>query len=165
MITVGSYVIYGANGICMVNDKRCEKLCGTKKEYYVLTPVENRHSLIFIPADNIELLTKVKPLLTGDEILSVIRNTTDSEIQWIDDNKKRAEYFSSVIATGDRNELLKLIKCIYIKKTELAATNKKLWLTDENALKTAEKLINDEFSLVLGIPKNDVPEFIRKNIG
>lgn len=164
MPEIGSYVIYGANGICTVKDKRKEKMCGTKKEYYVLTPLDNSHAQIFVPTDNELLLGKMKAILNRDEILSMIKNIDTSDIQWVDDNKKRAEYFSSVLSNGDRRELLQLIKCIYLKKKELSANGKKLWASDENMIKSAEKIINAEFSLVLGIAPEEVPHFIETNI-
>lgn len=164
MPEIGSYVIYGANGICIVKDKRKEKLCGTKKEYFVLAPIENSHAQIFVPTDNSELLKKMKAILSRDEIIDLIKNIDESETVWIDDNKKRAEKFSSIISQGDRRELLKLIKCIYLKKKEMTASGKKLWAADENMLKNAEKTINAEFSLVLGILPEEVPHFIEVNI-
>ena len=34
MPDIGTFVIYGTNGICRIKDRRTDKLSGTKKEYY-----------------------------------------------------------------------------------------------------------------------------------
>lgn len=164
MLSIGSFVIYGSNGICKITDLRKEKLCGTKKEYYVLCPIENTGSMIFVPADNEELLNKMKSILNKDEIIDLIKNIGSDDIKWINDNKKRIETFNEILDKGDRCELLKLIKCIYLKKKEMSKENKKLWLADENALKRAEKIINAEFSLVMEISASEVPRFIEQHL-
>lgn len=164
MLSTGSYVIYGSNGICRITDKRQEKLCGTKKEYYVLTPADNPGSMIFVPCDNEELISRIKSLLSKEEILALIKSIGENDIAWINDNKKRLEVFSGIVDGGDRSELLKLIKCIYLKRKEFSANNKKLWQADENILKRAEKIINAEFSLVMEIPAENVPMFIESHL-
>ncbi len=164
MLSTGSYVIYGANGICRITDKRQEKLCGTKKEYYVLSPADNPASMIFVPCDNGELVSRMKSILSKEEIISLIRDIDESDIEWINDNKKRIDAFNDILDNGDRSCLLRLIKCIYLKRRELSDNNKKLWQADENILKRAEKIINAEFSLVMEIPAESVPGFIEQHM-
>ena len=48
-----------------------------------------------------------------------------------------------------------------MKKRELTEQGRKLSTTDENILKSAEKLVEDEFSYVLDIPQSDVGRYIR----
>lgn len=57
-----------------------------------------------------------------------------------------------------------LIRSILIKKKELALSGKRLTLSDDNMLKRAEKLINDEFAVALGIESGAVPDFIREKM-
>lgn len=164
MPDIGSYVIYGANGICIIKDKRKEKLCGTKNEYYVLSPVGSNSSTIYVPSDNNELVSRMKSILSKEEILSLIYNIGNDELAWNPDNKQRNEEFGEIIDRGDRKELLRLIKCIYLKKKQLNAENKKLRAADEATLKRAENMINAEFSLVLEMKPEDIPSFIEKLI-
>ena len=50
------------------------------------------------------------------------------------------------------------------ERKELSDEHKKLWAADEATLKTAEKMINAEFGLVLGINADDVPAFIERTL-
>ena len=164
MLQVNSYIIYGANGVCKINDIRKEKLCGTKQTYYVLSPIDNNSSTIFVPVDNEALVAKMKHLLKRDEIISLIEDVKDQFLPWISDNKERGEYYTILLSRGDRKEILSMIHTIYLKRSELSEQRKKLWAVDENALKRAEKIINDEFSLVLGITPDKVAGFIRETV-
>ena len=44
------------------------------------------------------------------------------------------------------------------------ARGKKLHVADERMLQEAEKMICDEFSYVLGIPKEEVPSYITNSM-
>ena len=164
MLQINSYIIYGSNGVCKISDIRKEKLCGTKQTYYVLTPIDNAAATIFVPVDNDALVAKMKQLLKKDEVLDLIHEIKDALLPWISDNKERGEYYTGLLSRGDRKEILTMIRTIYLKRLELTEQHKKLWAVDENALKRAEKIINDEFSLVLGIRPDMVPGFIHEKL-
>jgi RNA polymerase-interacting CarD/CdnL/TRCF family regulator len=57
-----------------------------------------------------------------------------------------------------------MVTCIYEKKRELAKIGKKLSVTDMTTLKSAEKLVEEEFAWALGIPQEEVPAFIRRRL-
>ena len=65
---------------------------------------------------------------------------------------------------GDRGEMLSLVRSIYIRKKELSAVGKHLPGSDDGLLKKAEKLINEEFAVALGISSDEVPDFIKKTL-
>ena len=57
-----------------------------------------------------------------------------------------------------------MIICIYEKKRELAKNGKKLSVTDQGTLKSAEKLVEEEFAWALDMDPKDVPAFIRRRL-
>lgn len=164
MFETDSFVLYGGNGVCRVLGKRRDRRCGTDREYYVLAPFGSTEASIFVPADNETLVAKMKKILSRDEIEKLIASLKDSAVEWEHDNRKRNDRFCEILADGDRREILTLIRSIYLKKKELASSGKHLAGSDENILKRAEKLINDEFAVALGIESNEVPLFIRNKI-
>ncbi|MBQ7228610.1 MAG: CarD family transcriptional regulator [Clostridia bacterium] len=165
MLELNSYVIYGDNGVCLVADKRKEKFAGVIREYYILKPQGNEGSTLFVPTVNEELLSKMRSILTKDEILDIIHSLPGEEVTWEDNNKVRGEYYSEVFEKGDRRELLLLIKALYEHKVERKEEGKKLWTIDENAMKHAENLVYEEFGTVLGIPQEEVIDFIMEEVG
>lgn len=160
MLELNSYVIYGDNGVCLVADKRKEKFAGVIREYYILKPQGNEGSTLFVPADNEDILSKMRSILSKEQILDIIHSLPGEEVEWEEDNKVRGEYYNEVFEKGDRRELLLLIKNLYNHKKERKEEGKKLWTIDENAMKHAESLVYEEFGTVLGIPKEEVVDFI-----
>lgn len=160
MLELNSYVIYGENGVCLVSDMRKEKFAGQIREYYILKPLNNLDSTLFVPCDNEKVLAKMRPVLSKEEILCVIHSLKGEELPWEEDNKVRNENYREIFERGDRRELLLLIKSLYEHKRQRKEEGKKLWTIDESAMKHAESLVYDEFSAVLGIKSEDVVDFI-----
>ena len=164
MLEINTYITYGGNGVCRISDIRQDKLCGTRNTYYVLTPLSGGGATIFVPVDNAALVAKMQPLPDEAEALALIDGLRDAPAQWIADNRERGEYYESVLTGGSRMALLSMIRSIYEKRRELGEKSRRLWTVDENALKKAEKIINEEFSLALGIAPERVPAFIRERL-
>ena len=129
--------------------------------YYILKPMKNDESTIYIPADNETLVGKLRRVMTKDEIDSLLLGMRDKEIEWNNDRRSRMEQFRTILVDGVTQKLLLMIRCIYMKKRELTEQGRKLSTTDENILKSAEKLVEDEFSYVLDIPQSEVGRYIR----
>lgn len=161
MISIGSNVIYGANGIYKVEDIREETFCGKPQKYYVLSLLDqHRRDKIFIPCDNENLVSQMKRILSKEEICALIKEVPSEPMEWIADTRSRNEHFKEILARADRLELMHLSKTIYQRKIEMSAQGKKIFLSDENALAKAEKILFEEFSMVLDIKREDIIPFI-----
>lgn len=164
MLEVNEYVVYGHNGVCFVEDCRIEKFGGEARRYYILKPVSNEDSTLYVPVDNDDLMEKMKDILTKKEIMTIIHSLPEDELEWIEESKSRSSSYDDIFARGSRRELLLMIKSIYKKKKERKAEGKKLWTMDDNAMKKAEQLVYEEFATVLGIEPNQVVRFIQDEI-
>lgn len=164
MLEINSYVMYGDNGVCQIVDRRKEKFAGQFKEYYILKPANNASSTLYVPTDNEHLLSKMRDILTEEEVVSLIKSIASESIDWVDDNRVRQEMYSDIFSRGDRRELLLLIKSLYAHKRERIEEGKKLWTIDENAMKKAERLVYEEFATVLNIQLDEVVPFIMKTV-
>ena len=163
MFKVGDTVKYGGNGICKITDIITRDFCGEATEYYVLQTVTGFDSIIYVPVNNELLCNKMQYLLSKEDAIKVIKDIPKGNIDWIEDVKKRTERFNSLLASHDRRDILGVIGLIYSKKFELQSIGKKLRVSDEHILNVGERAIFEELSVVLGIAKNDIPNFI-KNI-
>ncbi len=165
MFKKGMSVIYGSNGVYVIEDIRTEEFLGEKREYYVLSQPERRgNDKVFIPLDNEKLTSQIKPILSREEIYELIGKIPKEPMPWINESRARNEHFKNIFARADRVELMHLAKTIYLRKEEMTFQGKKIFLADENALARAEKVIFDEFSLVLDIAREDVIPFIMEQI-
>lgn len=160
----GQYVIYGTNGLCVVEDiKNMSFIKGEEKKlYYILAPVKAKSSTIFVPLNNEKLVLKMRDTMTKEEIDSLLMGMSDKEFEWENDRRARADMFHDIIAKGVTEELLLMIRCIYMKKNELMAKKKFLPTTDSKTLEFAEKMVEEEFAYVLEIQPGEVGDYIRK---
>ena len=83
---------------------------------------------------------------------------------WIENENQRKEAYREIIARGDRTELVKMIKTLYLHQQQRQAIGKKLHIADERFFKEAEKMLYDEFALVLNIKQEEVLPFILEQI-
>ena len=162
MLEINSLVVYGSNGVCKVEDLREENLSGIKRMFYILKPLGVSNSTFYIPANSEKVLEKVHKLMSADEIIDLINHMPDEDTIWIDDDRARTTQYKTMLATGDRRQLVRLTKTLYQRKNELESKGKKLRTSDENIMRTAEQLLFEEFSLVLGIPQEEVLNYILK---
>lgn len=163
----GDYIRYASNGVCLIDDIKSIDLNHSKnpKNFYVLKPIGGGSSTIYVPLENKELVSKMRYILSKNEIDSLINSVKQDKIDWIDDRKERNNSFKQIIKDSDPRELLKLVSCIYLKKQDLAGDGKKLSSTDENHLSQAESLIENEFSFVLKLDGLGVGNYIRTILG
>lgn len=160
MFNVNDTILYGTHGICKITDITEQKFNGSTNKYYILQPLHNTSSTIYVPMDNEKLIAKMRRILSEEEIYELIKAMPDKNGAWIENKNERNEYFRSILSNGDRAEIIKLIKIIYQHKEELKAIGKKLHASDEQFFKEAEKVIYDEFALVLNIRYDQVLPFI-----
>ena len=163
MFQINDYLIYGTTDVCQMVGMRTEKLTGgIEREYYILKPVYDCNSTIFSPVDNGK--TQMRRILTVEEVYGLFRVVPDADDDWIDNDRMRMEKFSEILKSGDRRDLVKLIKALLSKRKEQIENGKNFRSTDEGVMKAAEKLLYNEFALILDIRPGDVAGFIIEQI-
>lgn len=162
---VGEYVKYSSNGVCLIKDIQYMSFTGdSPTKYYILSPRSNLTTVIYVPLENEALTSKMRCILTKEEIDTVLPNVDKEKISWMENRKERVERFQSIISSGDTLWLLRLVACLYQRKQQVIKTGKKFSLTDENFLQQSERIIENEFSFVLGIDPSKVKEYIQNKI-
>lgn len=159
MLQINDYVVFGSTGVCQVTDITRENFGGSsEREYYSLSPLYVNSSTIYVPTDNKSV--KIRKVLTSAEIAQVIQKMPEIACDWIPEDQPRRLLFGEMLQSGDPYKLVELIKIIHARKTELTALNKRLAFSDEEIIKSAEKLLYHEFALVLDIKPEQVVPFI-----
>ena len=133
----GEYVRYACNGVCLVDDIRLDVPAGkgTPKEFYILKPVSNPASTIFVPTGSPALVEKMARLPNREELDQLILSVKDHPLPWIEDRKARLASFQTIVKACDLRELICLVVCISRRKRSLLATGKKLGASDETLLR------------------------------
>ena len=160
---INDYVNYKTRGVCKIEDLRPMKFDpdSREREYYILRPVHQESSQIFVPADNQTLIDQMRPVLSPEEIDRIILSVKDQSLTWEKDRKARSARFQEILSRRDERELLMLISCLYLKSKETA---NRLSSTDTQILKKAELIIEQEFAFSLKISMQSVGIYIRKKL-
>lgn len=164
MFQIGERVRYGTEGVCTVVEIREMKVSHQRARYYVLQPVNREGATVFVPLDNEALVAKMRTLLSAQQIEQMLAHVAQEEPLWVENPVDRKAEFGRILLSGDRYELLRMIRSLYETRRTLGSRGRRLRAADEQLLRDAERAINDEFAAVLGIPPREVPEYIRSKI-
>ena len=166
MFKIGDNIIYGVSGVMTVMDLRKERITGEEKTYYLLSEYgKTNSSITYVPVDNEKLISGMHHLLSKDEILAAISRAAElSDLEWIADNRQRAEAYRGILRSMDRLSILVMIRTIHNTGLRRAAMGKKNFLADEGVMQNAERILIEEFSIVLCISKDEVKNILDREI-
>ena len=158
----GDHVRYGTNGVCLIADIETMTSMDRRsvKDFYVLRPVAESGTKIFVPLDNPALLGKMHAILTREEINEAIRQSAADPLPWVGDRNRRSEAVKEILKTAEPFPLLQLCSCIHGRRLQLSQEGKRLSGSDEAILKQAERLVENEFAFSLDIPRSEVAAYI-----
>ena len=165
MFEKGHVFVYGASGVCRVEEICVRDYGAGKKEYYTLQPVFDLRSNLSVPVDSPVFSSHARELLTKEEVEEIILSFHETESEWIRNDKERMETFRNLLEGGTRKDIAALIHTLYLHKIELAEKGKKLRSSDETIMQRAEKLLFGEFAWVLGIDPKEVVPYIKEKLG
>ena len=160
MFQVGDQVVYGYHGVCQIVSMEDRVIDRKRVKYLVLEPVGEQKSRFLIPYENPAALSKLKSLLSREELEALLASETVRHSQWISDENARKQKYKELISGGDRGALLGMIHALHQHKKTQAELGRKFHQCDENFLNDAQKLLTAEFSLVLQIEPECVGKYI-----
>ncbi len=159
MFSIGDTVLYGNDGVCRISEITEKSFGSSTSLYYILVPVFNNRSTVFVPKDNERLVSRMQAILPVDEIKGLIE-ACDEGIAWIDADSERAEYFKSLISGGEFPKILNMARCILKHRDEIMSNGKKLHKSDENILKDAVRIVYEELAMSVDVLKDDIADII-----
>lgn len=163
MYDINDTILYGANGVCRVMEITHRDFGGQMQDYYVLKPVFGDQSTIFVPVKNEALTKKMRRVMTVEEINRIIEAMPFEDTEWVENENERKELFRGALTQGDPMGLVRIIKSLYEHQQEQQQHGRKLRASDERFFHDAEKMLYDEFALVLKIePEEVLPLIIEK---
>lgn len=160
MYQPGDLIIYSCEGVCRVECVGPLDLSGANRDkaYYTIQPLY-REGKIFVPVDTGVFM---RPIITRQEADALIRRIPDIEGEVYENRNLRMlnEHYQALLQSHDCEDMLQLIKAVYIKQKENLAMGKKPGLVDERYMKRAEDILYGELAVALGIPKDSVLDYI-----
>jgi CarD family transcriptional regulator len=148
-------VLYAMQLVCVIAEISKRDFNGNTDEYYILKPVFNSTSTIYIPVSSEMLSAKLRHLLSAEEIYSLVESKADESIT-IDSDDDRRERYREILSRGDRAELVSLIKTLHPRQEAQKERGKKLCDTDSQFIKDVVKMLYEEFSYILNIKREQI---------
>ena len=164
MYNIGDVVMYGTFGICKIESIEKRDFMGEENDYYILHHVYNEKNTFYVPVDNAQAVNRLHKVCSKADVDELIGHMNAEAPIWIDNEIKRKEEYSRIIKSGDKKEIIRLIKALYLHRKELYAEKKKLRSSDESYLTIAENMLFEEFAYALDIDRSEVVDYIEKHI-
>lgn len=165
MYQVGDIVVYGFMGVCRIEAIKADAAAiEVDKLHYFLKPLHH-DCLISTPVDNTS--TYIRPIVSKDEadrIIDMIPSIETIEYHNVSPQQLTQQY-ASKLETHDCADLVELTMTIYAKKQDAERNNRKLTAVDEKFMKRAEELLFGELAAALGIPQDEVQQYIIARMG
>lgn len=161
MFKIGEVVVYGAQGVCKIDCIQTKQIGKQSADYYVLKPLFNENTSLFVPVENKILTAKVQSVLTLKEAKALVEAVPQISLLEFDNENQKREQYKNILASGNREALIALIKTICAEREVRRNTGKKLNINDEQTLRKAEALIYNELAFVYGVKPDEAKAIIK----
>lgn len=79
---------------------------------------------------------------------------------WIENDNERKEVYTKILASGDHVAIISMLQAIFIHKKERESKGKRLHMSDEHFMKSAEHLLYNEWQYVLNVDQEGLVHYI-----
>lgn len=165
MYQINDTVFYGTNGVCRISAIEQLSFNSDPDDYYILRPVYNSSSTIFVPLGNETLCGRIRPVMTEEQLCVLLRRMTEGEPEWIEDNNQRRAVYSEILQSADPEKVLAVLRSLHSRSETLRQKKKRLHISDEKLFHDAERMIHEEIAYVAGIRMDEVNGYIEREVG
>lgn len=159
-----NYVVYGSDGVCVIQDIAKRSFQNVEREYYILVPVHKPAATIYVPVGNSKLESKMHKILSPEEIQKLIASMPEQDDIWIENEAQRKQTYQDILQKGDHRELISMIRTLYRHQEAKKLEGKKLHQADAHFLAAAQKMLHEEISVVMDIQLEEVVPFILQQL-
>ena len=156
MLKVGEYVIYQEQ-VCQIKEQKINEF--THLESFILVPMTDSSLKVNVPIDN----PNMKNLMTKQEIEDLLAKIKTIPLIEVDDKLLESEY-KKLFHSGNREDLVKIIKTTYRRNQARINNNKKTSEKDTHYFTLAENLLYSEIAAVLKISLEEAKEYVLQNV-
>lgn len=158
----GGYVVHWSGKVCKVLDVTVMDLMDKKQEYCILQPVREEKERIYVPT--VKAQDALRPLLTREEALKLIEDLPGIPPLEVKDEKMREKEYKSAFYSRDYYSIVQVVKDLYERKSKRMKAGKKPISRDVSQLSFVETAFEEEMAFALGIPKEEVKDFIAERM-
>ena len=165
MYQIGEKIIYGSNGVCIVEDIKMIAVPRTDEEkaYYIIKPMF-QECRISAPVDTKMFM---RPMISVEEAQALIDGLplVDAQPYFNTALRQLQDYYEKQMASHDCNDLAAMLIALYRKREQMLSQKRKFGAIDERYMKRAEELLFGELAVVLEVTKADVRKMVNDRLG
>ena len=161
MYSVGEKIIYGENGVCLIEQIAPLAMSGAPKDklYYYLRPLVGSGTY-FTPVDSGAYM---RPVISREEAEALISAIPGIEPAICNDNRFNHvdAFYKELFKLHTCEALVAIVKGLRHRMTERKTKSSRA----EATMKRAKEILHGELSVALGIEINEVEAYIASRIG
>lgn len=156
----GEYVVSGSKGVCVVEEVTTLDISGVdkKREYYILKPVYMAGSTVYVPVDTAE--GSMRRVMDRETVQQLINGMSDIAPIAATNDKLLEQEYRSCMKSNRCEEVLKVIKTIYLRKQKRLAAGRKVTAVDAKYFRIAEENLYGELAISLDMSRAEVERYI-----
>ena len=160
----GEYVVSGSKGVCVVEQVTRLDISGVDKEreYYILKPVYMAGSTVYVPVDTAE--ESMRKVLDREEAIQMIHDIPGISLIATTNDKLLEQEYRSCMKANRCEELIKVIKTIYLRKQKRLAAGRKVTAVDAKYFRIAEENLYGELAISLNMSRAEVERYITEEL-
>ena len=164
MFEKGEYVVYGSKGVCRIQEISHVDIPGVdqKRLYYIMHPVQNSGQTLYLPTDSTKAV--IRRVMTKEEANRLIHDIPSIEKLEVPNEKQREASYKQALQGCSGRDWISILKTLNQRKEERLAAGKKITALDERYLRVTEQELYGELSVVLGIEKENMHDYIQEQI-
>lgn len=160
MYSVGDLIVYGGTGVCKVDAVETKTVSGEERQYYRLCPLY-QSGTISVPVDGKVFM---RPVISREEAEAIIDAMPGMRAESFHERNftQLAAKYQQLLCSHDCADIAGLVVSIHAKKEESERAGRRFGQVDARFMKRAEMLLYGEFSAALGIPYEEVEEYVTR---
>jgi len=163
MYSKGTFIVHSTKGVCRVED-----ICmpdierGSDRRFYLLSTVGRNRAEIYSPIDGKGI--NLRPIMSECEASGFISHIPSIPSLSVSGVRNRKEAYRRALFEPYPANLVSIIKTVYERSSAGAGSRKKLAAFELEYSARAKELLYTELSIALGMPAEDVEEYIVRRI-
>ena len=165
MYQIGAYLVKIGRGICRVDGVQSMAIPHSRQTalYYRLTPLEERGSVLYVPAEGAE--EELRELIGREEALRLVRLLPRLEGAAWSSDKERGLAYKEALKDRDPEALAAMVKDLYDRRKRRQAVGKRVSASDERLFKQSQGRLFCELAFALGREREEIPGLILEAAG
>ena len=164
MFHVNDWIVYGTSGVyCVVNTDLPDPTGVEANRRYYELQANRQKCRTYVPMDS---SIHIRPVVSRSEVEELIQEIPQLDIELCPERGKNAaeRYYKELLQNSDCKTILGIVHTLSQRRSHLLKNGRHMSYTEEKYLKRGRDLLDNEFSVALGIPPEEVASFVRKHI-